>query len=89
MENQEALERATIRAEAKIGFLKSLGVYVIVNVALVIINLIISPEHYWFYWTTIFWGIGLALYGRKVFFKTSRMRDRMVQKEMEREAKKS
>ena len=89
MENQEALERATIRAEAKIGFLKSLGIYVIVNVALIIINLIISPEHYWFYWTTIFWGIGLALHGRKVFFKTSVLRERMVKKEMEKEVKRS
>jgi len=89
MENQEAFERATMRAEAKIGFYKSLAIYVIVNVALVIVNLIITPEHYWFYWTTIFWGIGLALYGRKVFFKTSALRDRMIQKEMKREAKKS
>ena len=34
MENQEALERAKARAEAKIGFLKAFGVYVIVNVFL-------------------------------------------------------
>jgi len=89
MENQEALERAKARAEAKIGFFKSLGTYVIVNIALLIINLLTTPEEYWFYWVTIFWGIGVAIHGLKVYLgsssRISRMKERMIQEELKNE----
>ena len=90
MENQEALERAKTRAEAKIGFFKALGIYVIVNVALLIINLLTSPGEYWFYWVLLFWGIGLAIHGLKVYFgassRLSRMKERMIQEELKKES---
>jgi hypothetical protein len=34
--------------------------FLAINVFLLIINLLSSPDNLWFYWVTIFWGIGLA-----------------------------
>ncbi len=44
-----------------------LVVYIIVNAMLVIINLIVSPHTLWFYWITIFWGIGVVMNAVQVF----------------------
>ena len=48
--------------EAKRDFLSHLAAYVIVNVFLVFINLLTSPENLWFYWVILGWGIGLAFH---------------------------
>ena len=46
--------------------------YVIVNIVLIIINLLTSPGHLWFYWPTIFWGIGILFHASKVFILKGR-----------------
>lgn len=35
--------------------------FVIVNVLLIAINLITSPDDLWFYWVTLFWGLAIVL----------------------------
>jgi hypothetical protein len=67
--NQEDLkyQRAQKRVEAIRGFYIHLGVYVIVNVFLFLINIITSPEGLWFYWVLLGWGIGVAAHAFTVF----------------------
>jgi len=52
-----------IRAEEeKKGFLVHLVVYALINIMLITINLIYSPEVIWFFYTLIGWGIGISLH---------------------------
>jgi hypothetical protein len=85
MEHQEAYEKATKRVEAKIGFYVHLAVYVGVNLLLIVINLMTAPEHLWFKWPLMGWGIGLFFHGVGVFasFKGDSIKERMIEKEME------
>jgi hypothetical protein len=54
--------RARKRVEDIKGFYVHVGVYVIVNAALIAINLLSSPDTLWFYWPLLGWGIGLAIH---------------------------
>jgi hypothetical protein len=87
MENQEAYERAKKRVDAKIGFYVHLAVYVTVNILLAIINLTTSRHYLWFQWPLFGWGIGLFFHGLGVFVFSARspLKDRMIQREMEKE----
>jgi hypothetical protein len=87
MENQDAYQRAKKRVEAKIGFYVHLAVYVIVNILLMIINLTTSRQYLWFQWPLIGWGIGLLFHGLGVFVFSGRspLKEKMIQKEMEKE----
>ena len=65
--NDEKYEEAKRRVKALKDFYRNLITYAAINVLLIIINLITSPGSLWFYWVTIFWGIGVLLHGLKVF----------------------
>ena len=90
MENQEAYQRAKRRAEAKIGFYIHLAVYVGVNILLIIINLSTSPQHIWFKWPLLGWGIGLFFHGMSIFVfsgnKFKEIKEKMIEKEMKRDS---
>lgn len=88
MDEQEAYEKARKRVEAKIGFYIHLGIYVAVNILLVIINLLTSREYLWFKWPLMGWGIGVLFHGLGVFVfsRESSIKERMIRKEMEKEA---
>ncbi len=60
-------KEAKKRVEEIKGFFGHLFAYIGVNVTLIIINLITSPGSLWFYWVTIFWGIGLFWHAMGVF----------------------
>ena len=47
------------RVRALRGFYAHALVYVVVNAALLAINLIATPNNLWFFWVAAFWGIGL------------------------------
>lgn len=47
------------RVERKIKFKRNLYSYIVVNVILAIVNLIFTPEYWWFLWVVLFWGIGV------------------------------
>lgn len=49
------------------GFYSHLLTYLVVNVILVAVNLITSPNNLWFYWISLFWGIGLIMHALDVF----------------------
>lgn len=59
-------EEARRRARSLRGFYTHLMVYMLVNAALVVMNLVTSPGRWWFGWATIGWGIGLAAHGLSV-----------------------
>jgi hypothetical protein len=91
MENEESYQRARKRVEAKIGFYIHLSAYVGVNILLLIINLVTTPGHLWFKWPLIGWGFGVFFHGLGVFalFKGFSFKERMIEKEMERESRRS
>ena len=61
-----ALERARKRVEDLRGFYTHLMVYLVVNGGLVLLDLALGDE-WWFYWVAIPWGIGLAAHGVSIF----------------------
>jgi hypothetical protein len=66
-QNEERYNKARKRVEEIKGFYGNLTAYIVVNAALLAINLITSPDHLWFYWPLIGWGIGVAIHGMKVY----------------------
>lgn len=84
MADNERYEQARRRVEAKIGFFTHLGVYVVVNALLIIINLQNSPDQLWFYWPLLGWGIGIAFHalGVFVFFSGSVLKKRLIDREL-------
>ena len=65
--NDERYEKAKERVKELKGFYSNLVSYITINVILIIINLVTSPESLWFYWVTIFWGIGILIHASKIF----------------------
>lgn len=63
----EKYERAKKRVEELKGFYSHLALFIVINAILFLINMVTSPGTYWFYWVTIFWGIGLAFHAAGVF----------------------
>ena len=86
MEDQEAYKRAKKRVEAKIGFYIHFMVYVGVNILLILINFLTSPQYLWFKWPLMGWGIGLLFHGLAVFVfsKGESIKERMIEKEMKK-----
>ena len=91
MSDEELYRKAEKRVDEKIGFYRHLYSFITVNVILIIINVITNfqnpPGEWWFYWVTIFWGIGLLIHYIKTFVITGKLednRDEMIQKEMEK-----
>ncbi|WP_292522155.1 2TM domain-containing protein [Methanoculleus sp.] len=67
MDEQERYARAKEYVEGLQGFYVHLAAYIIVNVLLFAFNILTDPGGLWFYWVTIFWGVGLALHAIGVF----------------------
>ena len=65
--NDEKYEEARKHVKELKGFYQSLITYITINIILIIINLVTSPDSLWFYWVTIFWGIGIVLHAANVF----------------------
>ena len=76
---------ATRRADMKLAFRSHLLAYVLVNAGLVAINLLQTPNGYfWAIWPIIGWGLGLAAHYVTVFHFTSSMREQAVEAELRR-----
>ena len=69
MDEEESYKRAKKRVGELRGFYEHVIAYLVVNIMLVIINLVTSPDTLWFYWVTIFWGIGLIGHAISVYGK--------------------
>lgn len=71
MENKYQTEDRYYVAKKKVneikGFYGNLASYILVNVILLVINLVTSPEYLWFFWPLFGWGIGVLIHGMSVF----------------------
>ena len=67
MEDQEIFNRAKRRVAQIKGFYIHAGIFVLVNVLLIGINLWTSADHIWFVWPLLGWGIGLAAHGFSIY----------------------
>ena len=54
------LQVAANRLYHDVGFKIHLLVYLSVNALLIVINLVTTPNKYWFFWPLLGWGVGLA-----------------------------
>lgn len=75
---------AARRADVKLAFRSHLMAYVVVNGALVAINLLTSPGYFWAGWPMFGWGIGLASHAMAVYMNNEGLRDRMIEEELEK-----
>jgi hypothetical protein len=69
-ENNQYGERYLIakkRVDDIKGFYRNLASFIIINLVLVFINLYYSPEYLWFYWSLLWWGLGVVFHGLRVF----------------------
>ena len=88
MSESELYSRAEKRVDEKMDFYRHLYSFIAVNIILIVINVLFSRGEWWFYWVTLFWGIGLVSHFLKtfVFFEKfdEKYRDQMIEKEMEK-----
>jgi hypothetical protein len=66
MDNQD-YDRAKTHVRSLRSFYLHVSTYLIVNLFLLAINLIRDPDHLWFYWVALGWGIGLVAHAYLVF----------------------
>ncbi|AAB86195.1 conserved hypothetical protein [Methanothermobacter sp. CaT2] len=88
MEDDE-YKRARKRVEDLKGFYIHISVFTIVNLTLFLINLLSTPGTWWFYWITVFWGIGIIWHAFGVFigdrFLGKEWEEKKIKEYMERE----
>lgn len=82
-----AYERALKRVKELKGFYGNLISYCLVNSFLLALNLLTSPEHLWFFWPMLGWGIGVAVHGLTTFGIGKDWEERKIRELMEEERK--
>ena len=88
MTDDKAYKKAEKRVRAKIGFYFHLAAYILVNLVLVFIWYFATGGGYlWFLWPIMGWGIGVLFHGLGVFVATGSIKERMIQKELDRDTK--
>ncbi|KAF5068989.1 2TM domain-containing protein [Methanobacterium aggregans] len=91
MDETERYERAKQRVGELRDFYNHLTAYIIVNTVLAIVNIVTTPGSWWFYWVSIFWGIGLLMHGVSVFVKRGILsedwEERKIREMMEKDKK--
>ncbi|HEX9881784.1 MAG TPA: 2TM domain-containing protein [Hyphomicrobium sp.] len=55
-----------------IGFKIHFAAYVGVNLLLLVINLLTTPNELWFFWPLVGWGIGIVAHGAAVYYSGRR-----------------
>ncbi len=82
-EEQRAFKKERIRRAAlsrrKAGFQWHLWSYLVVNAALLLTNKL-TPGPWWFHWSVLGWGIGLAFHYKAVYFPGRRRFDRRLKR---------
>jgi len=80
--SQVALARR--RAGFRLGFLIHAAVFVAVNVALIAINVVVTPAHPWAVFPLLGWGLGLLMHGFAAFGVFGRIYQSLVARELAR-----
>ena len=76
------------RVENIKSFYLNLVSYLAINIILVIVNYLTTPNYWWFYWVTIFWGLAVILHGAKVFITDRKLGKKWEEKKIKEEMKK-
>ena len=79
-ERRESKKEKILKARLKrrkVGFFWHLWSYIIVNAGLLLINNL-TPGPWWFQWSVLGWGIGLAFHFKAVFFPHSKRFERRI-----------
>ena len=66
-QNDQDYKEAKKKVKEEKQFYSHLGVYLVMSVFFIVLNLVTSPDHLWFYWPMLGWGLGLFLQGVRVF----------------------
>src|SRR5258708_40272386 len=67
MYDQERYQLARARVQQLRLFYTHVGVYVFVNILLLLINLLTDPSSLWFYWPLLGWGVAVAAHAFLVY----------------------
>jgi len=78
------LNLARRRAARRLGFFIHATVFVVVNMALVAINVFTTPAHPWSVLPLLGWGFGLLMHGVAANGLFGRMHEALVQRELAR-----
>ena len=62
MESNRKYERAKKRVEELKAFYIHLTVFISVNIAIFVINMLTDPDNLWFVYTLLGWGVGLTIH---------------------------
>jgi len=73
---------AKMRIEEIKSFYVHAGIYAIVNVLLIIINVVNQDEVWWSLWAVLGWGLGLLIHGMCVFGPVSALMMRWEQRKI-------
>jgi len=70
MDDTGRYNAAKLQVQRLRGFYIHLSIYLLVNALLLAIDLATTPDHLWFYWPLLGWGIGILAHGLAVNFST-------------------
>ena len=62
MNTEDRYQKAKKRVNEIRGFYTHLGVYLLINAMLFLINITTSPDMLWFFWPLFGWGLGVAMH---------------------------
>ncbi|KAF1078259.1 2TM domain-containing protein [Methanogenium sp. MK-MG] len=87
----EAYRRAKAHVQEVRGFYTHFATYIFINLLLFTVNAVTSWGNWWFYWVTIFWGIGIVMHAASVWggrhFFGKEWEEKKIQKVLEKENK--
>lgn len=66
-DKERKIEMAIQKVRRMRSFYSNLIIYILVNITLLVINLLTSPESLWFYWVTLVWGVVLLFQAANTF----------------------
>lgn len=81
-------EKAIVYVRDIKGFYTHLIIYIAVIAILAAFNLIRRPDHIWFFWPALGWGIGVLLHGLNVFEVFSLFSPEWEKRQIEKRLKK-
>jgi sensor histidine kinase YesM len=79
-----AYEKAALRVKELKGFYGNLTSYCLVIPFLIGVNLLTSPQYYWFWWPMLGWGIGLLSHALQVFGIGKNWEEKKIKELMEK-----
>lgn len=65
----DARKAAEQRVKRLRAFYAHLAIYIVINLFLLIVNLLATPDYLWFYWLSLAWGLGLIFDAYDTFFR--------------------